>query len=281
MLAAAAGGGRSRLLRPFPVGVVIVTLPAALHGWFSHPVPAAGDKEVALLSRWSIQYKLLLCVALLCLIVATLAISGFRGVYSYRQLARTISVRASELPLAGELSNSLGDLRVTLSRARNQVRRRPSAVVRVCTAICSAREYGERLGRVDEALRRYRQALESEIPDRSPFQRPLLRTANGRQPGTLARRTATSGRTIQSWVLEPQDSVQSLARPRRRTCTTWPARSRTSCTTGCTHFAQRSESRVPHLDRRRVDRRDRRPGVHARRRCIGCSTSGSSRRCGC
>ena len=53
------------------------------------------------ISRWSIQTKLLLCVALLCLIVATLAVSGFRGVYSYRQLARTISLRASELPVAG------------------------------------------------------------------------------------------------------------------------------------------------------------------------------------
>ena len=46
-----------------------------------------------------------------------LAYSGFSGVYSYRELARTISVRASELPLAGELSKSLGDLRVTLSQA--------------------------------------------------------------------------------------------------------------------------------------------------------------------
>lgn len=75
-------------------------------------------KEVALFSRWSIQYKLLLCVTLLFLIVGLLAFGGFRGAYSYKELARTISVRAGELPLASDLSKCLGDMRVTLSRVK-------------------------------------------------------------------------------------------------------------------------------------------------------------------
>jgi len=132
-------------------------------------VSAAGDKEVALLSRWSIQHKLLLCVALLFLIVATLAVSGFRGVYSYRQLARTISLRASELPTAGELARSLGDLRVTLSKARQDyVWRGKSGLPGVGNEFNWA-EYDDKLHVVDEALDRYRETLETELPSDPRF----------------------------------------------------------------------------------------------------------------
>jgi two-component system NtrC family sensor kinase len=69
--------------------------------------------------RWSIQTKLLLCVALLLTIVVVLAVNGFQGAYSYRTLVRTMSLRANELPVASELSKSLGDMRVTLTQANN------------------------------------------------------------------------------------------------------------------------------------------------------------------
>jgi signal transduction histidine kinase len=167
-----------------------------------------GDKEVALLSRWSIQYKLLLCVALLCLIVATLAISGFRGVYSYRQLARTISLRASELPVAGELSNSLGELVVTLSKARNQFDTPFGSGPSLHSDLLRT-EYGERLGRVDEALRRYRKALESEIPTDPRFSDRSyeLQTVESLERSLV---DLQKRKNDQSWVLE-QGSVQTLA----------------------------------------------------------------------
>jgi signal transduction histidine kinase len=160
-----------------------------------------------LLSRWSIQYKLLLCVALLCLIVATLAVSGFRGVYSYRQLARTISLRASELPLAGELSSSLGDLRVTLSKARqaHDVSFGPGPGVQ--SDVLRA-EHRSKLMVVEEALRRYRRALQSELPtdprfgDRS-YEFDTL-TSLEKSLADLMKR-----KDDQTWVLE-QDSVQLL-----------------------------------------------------------------------
>ena len=122
-----------------------------------------------MLSRWSIQYKLALCVALLCLIVAMLAISGFRGVYSYRQLARTISLRASELPLAGELSKSLGDLRVTLSRARQAHDMTLDGPVSGIEKGVLDDEYRDRLLAVDNALTRYRKQLETELPSDPRF----------------------------------------------------------------------------------------------------------------
>jgi two-component system, NtrC family, sensor kinase len=69
-------------------------------------------------SRWSIRRKLLLCLAIVLSIVAALAYSGFAGAYSYKELAWTIGVRATDLKLASELRESLGDLRVSLSRTQ-------------------------------------------------------------------------------------------------------------------------------------------------------------------
>ena len=64
--------------------------------------------------RWTIRNKVIICLALLMTIIGTLAFSGFQGVYSYRRLARSISQRAEEIPLAEtlightkQLSNSL------------------------------------------------------------------------------------------------------------------------------------------------------------------------------
>ena len=49
------------------------------------------------MSRWSIRRKLLVCLAIVLAIVAALAYSGFSGGYSYKKLAWTIRVRATDL----------------------------------------------------------------------------------------------------------------------------------------------------------------------------------------
>ena len=67
-----------------------------------------------MLSDWPIRYKLLLGMAILCLIIGTLAFSSFRGVYAYRELVRGISQRASELEPASELTARVSDLKSTL-----------------------------------------------------------------------------------------------------------------------------------------------------------------------
>jgi len=67
-------------------------------------------------SRWSIRRKLLICLAIVLSLVAALAYSGFAGAYSYRELARTIGVRATDLKLAEELTHSLNELRVSISQ---------------------------------------------------------------------------------------------------------------------------------------------------------------------
>ena len=66
-------------------------------------------------SRWTIRYKLTLCLAMLITIVAALSFSGFQGVYSYRRLARSISTRAKELPLAEAITDNTAKLQNTLT----------------------------------------------------------------------------------------------------------------------------------------------------------------------
>ena len=72
--------------------------------------------QALFVSRWSIRRKLLVCLTIVLAIVAALAYSGFSGGYSYRELARTIRVRATDLKYSGDLRESLGDLRVSFSQ---------------------------------------------------------------------------------------------------------------------------------------------------------------------
>ena len=57
-----------------------------------------------MLLRWRIKYKLIASAFTLACVIGILAFSGLRGVYAYRGLARGISGRARELPLAAALS---------------------------------------------------------------------------------------------------------------------------------------------------------------------------------
>jgi signal transduction histidine kinase len=72
-----------------------------------------------LLSKWPIRNKLLIGIALLLVIVATLSWSGFHGVYAYRGLVRGLSGRATELPLAADLGRQISDLRVIVGEVRS------------------------------------------------------------------------------------------------------------------------------------------------------------------
>ena len=70
-----------------------------------------------MLSKWPIRNKLLVGIALLVVIVSVLSVAGGVGVYRYRDLVRSLELRATELPLATKLSLEVSDLRVTLSEA--------------------------------------------------------------------------------------------------------------------------------------------------------------------
>lgn len=61
--------------------------------------------------KWTIRKKLLNSMAVLALVIAVLGYSSFRGVYAYRDLAMTLSSRASEMPLTSELTLAIDQLR--------------------------------------------------------------------------------------------------------------------------------------------------------------------------
>ncbi len=69
-----------------------------------------------MLAHWPIRYKLLVGAGLLLAIGALLSFSGYRGVYSYRHLARSISHRAAELPKIGELGHHIEGMRFVVSQ---------------------------------------------------------------------------------------------------------------------------------------------------------------------
>jgi signal transduction histidine kinase len=146
---------------------------------------------------------------LLCLIVATLAVSGFRGVYSYRQLARTISLRASELPVAGDLTKSLGDLRVTLSRAQQAHEVALGAPQLAVERKFVGRDYEDGLQAVQSALARYRKQLETDLPDDPRFSD---RTAEFRSLDTLEKSlmTLVATKNDQAWFLNEKKQVADV-----------------------------------------------------------------------
>lgn len=73
-----------------------------------------------MLSHWPIRYKLWFGAALLSVIVSTLSLTSFHGIYTYRQLVRGISCRAAELEPASRLTAAVSELRFTLRQIQTQ-----------------------------------------------------------------------------------------------------------------------------------------------------------------
>lgn len=65
-----------------------------------------------MVARWTIRKKLQMAMAILGLVIAVLGYSSFRGVYAYKELAASLSSRASEIPLTSELTRAIDDLRI-------------------------------------------------------------------------------------------------------------------------------------------------------------------------
>jgi two-component system, NtrC family, sensor kinase len=150
-------------------------------------------------SRWSIRRKLLICLAIVLAIVASLAYCGLSGGYSYKRLAWTIKVRATDLKLAGELTESLGDLRVSLSQSRKLFDQfEPSGVEQILLRD----QFYEKLPRVEQDLVHYRRNLEQNkltdkrFGDRSQEQRTIEELEQ-----SLARLMET--KTNQDWLFAP------------------------------------------------------------------------------
>lgn len=73
-----------------------------------------------MLAHRSISVKLRIGVGLLGASTLVLFIAAINGLYSYRDLVKTLSARATELPIANDLSQHVADLRVVFGKARER-----------------------------------------------------------------------------------------------------------------------------------------------------------------
>lgn len=74
-----------------------------------------------MLSHWPIRTKLKLGLGLLVVTVLALFASAYYGLYAYRGLVKSLSARSAELPLASQIRQHVGDLRVILSQANERL----------------------------------------------------------------------------------------------------------------------------------------------------------------
>ena len=125
-------------------------------------------------SRWAIRHKLTLCLAMLIAIVGALSFSSFQGVYSYRRLARSISTRAKELPLAEAINQNSDNLQTMLNIYRNDdVPLTPKAVT----------QFNDQLDLIEFSTRQYNLQLstsqqEGEIIGNIHQEQELIRDVN-------------------------------------------------------------------------------------------------------
>lgn len=153
----------------------------------------------------------MLCVALLFLMVGVLAYSSISGGYSYKDLTRTISVRTGELPLAGDLSRSLGDMRVTLSRARRISDAPLDSPEFLADGPILRNEFNTEILKVTDILKRYRARLKTDL-DTDPrlSDRTMELQILEQLDGQLAR--IVEQKDSEDWVLEASQShIESLA----------------------------------------------------------------------
>ena len=114
-------------------------------------------------SSWPIRKKLLLGMTVLLVMVVVLSFSGFSGVYSYRALARDISSRARELPLATRLAHAVSELRLAV----NEVTSSSNDLLPCCPENCDERldllilrdGFNSELKEVRATLEEYREQL--------------------------------------------------------------------------------------------------------------------------
>jgi len=124
------------------------------------------------LSRWPIREKLLVGLGLLLVIVGCLSASGIVGLYNYRALVKSLSDRASELPLAADLGQQAAELRLNLSKRRALAAMAyPELDVQLAPPVVDPKkleqEFREGLRTFSQMLARYRLQLGAEMRHRS------------------------------------------------------------------------------------------------------------------
>ncbi|MEN6498322.1 MAG: HAMP domain-containing sensor histidine kinase [Thermoguttaceae bacterium] len=125
-----------------------------------------------MLREWPLRVKFLVVLGLLLLLLGILSGSGLYATYAYRSLVKNLSWRAVELPLAAELSQQVGDLRMELSELRGlRAKRFPHADPDGISlrAWMVRDEFAAKFKDVENTLNDYCGQLDRKIEDGSPI----------------------------------------------------------------------------------------------------------------
>ncbi len=158
----------------------------------------------SMLARWPIRNKLLLGITLLLVIVGTLSLSGFVGVYAYRGLVKSLRSRADELPLATALSQQISDLRAVLVAA-NAERLSGDVLQSETTHKLIEEEFQALFLAVENTLAEYRQQIATNDDERIGDTEQELGTASEIEQSLSKVAALTAG---SSWGIDRAVSQQ-------------------------------------------------------------------------
>jgi two-component system, NtrC family, sensor kinase len=122
------------------------------------------------LHHWTIRFKLIVGLSLLVLVVVSLGVSGLISTYAYRDLVNSMSWRVAELPLAAELNQHVGNLRITVSELRGLQGAHYGDILQdrtVNRVVTCRNQFRSELREVEDTLAKYSDQLDHESrPDR-------------------------------------------------------------------------------------------------------------------
>ncbi|GIW94251.1 MAG: ATPase [Pirellulaceae bacterium] len=156
-------------------------------------------------ARWPIRVKWIATALMLATIVALLAFAAFSGAYGYRQLVRSISHRAAEIPQAGELMRHVDGMRFLLSQSASM----PRWTDDVAYDLLMREQFRDHLRDARHCLEQYRQLLNSLEPTDS-------RIGDLRQEFAILERIESGLKRIEQqdgddqWLLRRQAHVEAL-----------------------------------------------------------------------
>ncbi len=118
-------------------------------------------RNAYVLFRKRIRSQMYYGVTILFVIVVALSVSAIQGGFKFRKLTKSIRDRATEMPLAAQLSQKVSDLRVTFSRIHQPNDFKSYVDIRVQDSDYLAWEFSVNLGVVSSALADYAYQLEA------------------------------------------------------------------------------------------------------------------------
>lgn len=116
--------------------------------------------------HWPIRAKVMVGLGLLVMMVAILSSSGLYSTYTYRDLVKSLSFRVNELPLAGELSAHVGDMRVTISELRglrSPISTDPRRELFSLRVRMIRERFRNQLNDIDDTLTEYRNLVDQKL----------------------------------------------------------------------------------------------------------------------